>query len=89
MERHENQCNIAIEIAIESGVLQRCEGHDEVVFEDSEDITEAYKLADLKFSSGEIKEFFDNKSEMTDVIKQVVEENCSDECSSCAHYRDQ
>ena len=87
-EDYEQQRSRAIDIAVESNVLEQCEFHDDTVFEGSKDITEAYKLGNAKFSRGDLDGDFDDRTQMTDLIKEVVEENCADECPSCAHYRD-
>ena len=86
MEENEQQLGVAINIAVEADVLAQCEFHNDVFFEGSEDITEAYKLGNAKFSRGELEGDFDDRTQMTDLIKEVVEENCADECHSCAHY---
>jgi len=88
MMEEEQQRGVAIEIAVEANVLEQCEFHDDTFFEGSEDITEAYKLGNAKISRGELEGGFDDRTQMTDLIKEVVEENCADECPSCTHYRD-
>ncbi len=89
MEDHEQQCGAAIGIALQAGVLERCKFHDDAVFEGAADITEAYKLGNAKFSKGELEGIFDDRKEMTDVIKEVVEDHPAEECPFCAKVRDE
>jgi len=85
LERLEQQEGIALEIAIKAGVLNRCEFHEDVIFEDSGDTEAAYKLANKMFSSGEVSEHFSTRRELTDTIKKVIE-NAAEECYSCAKW---
>lgn len=86
---HEHKRNIAIEIAVEAGVLERCEYHNDAVFRGTEEITEAYKLGNIRFTEGEVSNKFNGRREMTDIIKEVVEEDPADECPFCAKIRDE
>ncbi|MCV5689399.1 hypothetical protein OFN32_34845, partial [Escherichia coli] len=54
MEDVESKLNTATNIAIQAGVLQRCEYCESTVFQGDEDIEEAYKLGNTLFSSGEV-----------------------------------
>ena len=83
MEEDEGKRQLAISIATEVGVLTTCEFHEEIILRGDEDIEKAYRLGNTMFSSGKIKDAFSSRSEMTDCIKQVVEENPSHECSYC------
>jgi len=71
------------ELAIEAGILEKCEIH-EVIFQNYGDITEAYKLANSKFSKGETYGF-NSRVELTDAIKKVMESSdyASDCCEAC------
>jgi hypothetical protein len=86
MEDAEAKRAAAIEIAIEAGALKRCEYHDDV-YEGSRDFEAAYRLGNTKFSRGEAGAF-ENRREMTDYIKEVIEDHPAEECPSCEHIRD-
>ena len=88
LEEHEAKCQVALGIAIEAGVLESCEYHDDTLLEGSSDIEEAYKLGNSKWSKGELSGIFESRREMTDIIKSVVEERWAGECPSCAKWRD-
>lgn len=83
-EQNQHKREIAIQIAIEAEVLERCEYHEECTFEGGVDISEAYKLGNKKFTNGELLDIFESRREMTDLIKEVVEESPL-ECSRCDH----
>jgi hypothetical protein len=85
MEQNEEQERVAIRIAIEAGVLQRCEHHAGFYFSGGCDVVDAYRLGNYKFKKGELKDVFETPLEMTNTIKKVVEENhANDECQRCA-----
>jgi hypothetical protein len=88
MERHETLCGVAIGIALEARVLRSCEYHD-CLFEGPNDIVDAYKLGNSKFTAGTLEGHFQSRREMTDCIKEVVEDNCNDICPRCADLRDE
>jgi hypothetical protein len=71
------------ELAIEAGILEKCEIH-EVIFQNGGDITEAYKLANLKYSRGETYGF-SSRIQLTDAIKEVMESSdyANDGCEAC------
>ncbi|PTU70775.1 hypothetical protein [Chromobacterium haemolyticum] len=79
---------IAIDIAVRAEVLKRCEFHDDCTYTTGEDIQGAYKLANTMYSSGDLRQF-SSRRQMTDIIKQVVEDNDLDECPRCAEYYDE
>lgn len=89
LEELEAQSATACEIAIEAGVLKRCENHEDVILEGSADIEDAYKLGNAKLSSGKLGDLFKTPRELTDAIKSAVEENCADECYSCRKWREE
>jgi hypothetical protein len=89
MERHETICGVARGIALEAGTLRRCEYHEDCIFEGANDAEGAYKLGNYKFSAGSLKGVFESRREMTDCIKEVVEEVWGDECPRCAELRDE
>lgn len=89
LEELETKNFVALEIAIEAGVLQRCEHHDDAIFEGDADIEDAYKLGNAKFSRGELGNHFESRREMTDAIKGAVETHCAGECYSSAKWRNE
>ncbi|MEN3111145.1 hypothetical protein ACFONG_04715 [Uliginosibacterium paludis] len=88
MEDDEEKRGIAIQIALEAGVLEQCEFHEDCLFEGGEEIEAAYKLGNFKISNGEYGDVFESRREMTDLIKEVVQDNSAEECYSCAKNRD-
>lgn len=82
LEEQYNKSIVAEEIAVRAGVLGQCEFH-ECVYDNYGDPVDAYKLANAKFTAGEISDVFANRHEMTDYIKAVIEES-ADECGYCA-----
>jgi hypothetical protein len=89
MERHDEQRSAAMRIALQAGALKRCEFHEDCVFEGDHDIEGAYRLGNSMFSRGELREIVDSRKEMTDCIKDVVEDHRGDECPRCAKFRDE
>lgn len=51
-------------------------------------IEAAYKLGNALFTAGRCGGEFDDRREMTDAIKRVVENNSSDECYFCERWKD-
>lgn len=72
-EEKEQQREWGKQIAIDAGVLKVCKFHEKVYY-DGEDKTPAYKLGNYKFSKGDLKEQFSDRTEMTDAIKEAIEE---------------
>ncbi len=87
MAEHENKRQFALEITIEAGVLETCEFHEDVVFEGRNDIEEAYRLGNKKYTDNKLSGVFASRREMTDFIKSVVEEHLAEECYCCAKIR--
>jgi hypothetical protein len=77
--------NEALAINLEANSLEECEYHDGTYFEGSEDVVEAYKLANKKISAGTIK--LPNgmsRTDFTDLVKEVYEDNSGvDGCLQC------
>tara|TARA_R110001583_G_scaffold9096_7_gene42897 strand:+ start:3602 stop:3907 length:306 start_codon:yes stop_codon:yes gene_type:complete len=86
MEQEEHKLNVATEIAIQAGVLERCEFCESIVYQTGENVEEAYKLGNTQFSRGEL-EAFDSRKEMTDAVKATVEN--PDHASDCCHHCDE
>jgi hypothetical protein len=89
MEEEEGKHGVAMHIALEANVLEQCEFHDDCIYAGSEEIESAYKLGNYKLSHGEFDGVFEDRREMTDIIKEVVEDHQGDECFACAKNRDE
>lgn len=90
MEEEEQRRGIALGIAIEAGVISRCEFHEDCTFDGGADVEDAYRLGNSKYSRGELGDYFKNRRHLTDTIKDVVEDNNGvDECQICARIRDE
>lgn len=89
IEDEDNRRNIALQIAIEAGVLKPCEYHNDIVISGNENIQSAYKLGNHKFSLGAIESAFETRREMTDTIQSVIDEYSAEECGACAKHREE
>jgi hypothetical protein len=79
----------ALDIALESGALKTCEIHEDCPLPGTLDYEAAYKLGNSRFSKGELGSIFKTRREMTDILKQVIDEySVVDECYCCAKNRD-
>ena len=87
MEEQEEKRWEARAIARKAGVLKVCEFHEET-FVGEKDILGAYKLAAASFKRGFRKDLFQNQQELTDCIKEEVED-AAEECWVCAKIRDE
>ena len=67
MEENESKRAVALEIALEAGVLEQCEFHEDCIFEGGEEIEAAYKLGNSKMSKGDLGDVFESRREMTDL----------------------
>ena len=83
MEQQEEQQRVATRIAIEAGVLKRCDLHIEVYDSGELDHSPAYKLGNYKLSHGELGDLFSGSREMTDAVKRAIEDAAA-ECHYCA-----
>lgn len=89
MEENEEKQQVAIGIAIDSGVLVHCDVHEDIVFAGDEEIECAYKLGNYRISQGLLGDRFDDRRDMTDLVAAVVAEYYGDECYVCAKHRDE
>lgn len=83
----EAQRQETIEIAIKAGVLERCEIHEEVYDPLNGDYSPAYKLGNYRLSHGLLSVSFTSSRELTDTIKDAIEDSPM-ECGYCAKWRD-
>lgn len=88
-QNDEYKRQLAIQIAVKSGVLSTCKNHEDVIMDGDIDIENAYKLGNSQFTSGDISEVFDSRAEMTSIIQEVVDENSAGECYSCREWNEQ
>lgn len=77
--------DIAVDIAKESGAVEECVGHPEILLDQYDDdaLTLAYKIANKRISDGDI-ELPDDvlRKDFTDIIKEVVAESGTN-CPRC------
>ena len=83
MEREEAKREEATDIAVKASVLERCDFHKEIICDMFGDPTEAYKIANARFTAGELREEYRSRRELTDKIQEAIEES-SDGCPYCA-----
>jgi hypothetical protein len=88
LEEQYQQSGVATGIAVDAGVLKRCEFHDVVYDALAGDDTPAYKLDNYRLSAGELKGVFSSSREMTDAIKSAIQD-AGLECYACAKLRDE
>jgi hypothetical protein len=81
MEAEEKRAE-ALRIAIRAKVLGCCERHD-VHYGTWEEVANAYKLGNYLLSKKELNNQYESSRELTDLIKDVVENAC-DKCYACA-----
>lgn len=86
MEEHEGKRQAAVELLLESGYLQTCENHDEIIYTvgGDEEVTDAYKLGNTQWENG-LKNVFETRREMTDMVKAMSEDGdyANDGCEIC------
>lgn len=83
MEKEEGMADVAIEIAIRGGALERCEFHDDEIIATGEEFEQSYKIAAAMIrDKDELVQDFENLRELTDLIKSVVEQ-APDSCYCC------
>jgi hypothetical protein len=84
MIHHDYQLAVATDIAVEAGVLSRCEFHEDIVLDNLEDPSGAYKLGNYKFSKGVLRDVFETRTQMTDAIKEAIQDAGPFGCGICA-----
>ena len=78
------QRNIAIQIAIDAGVLKRCEHHSNEILNVGADVNNAFTLGNELFSKGEFGSAFTYRRDMTVAISDAVKEHTAEECPECS-----
>lgn len=89
MDENDAKRREAMAIALEAGVLEQCEAHDDCLFEGHGDLKKAYRIGNSHFTAGQLKGIFKSRTEMTNHIKKIIENYPADECPSCAKIRDE
>jgi hypothetical protein len=85
LDEREAKSSLAIAIAMEAGVLVRCEYHDDIYSGGADDDV-AYKLGNSKFSEGSLEGIFQSRGEMTGTIQDVLIDHAADRCPRCEHF---
>jgi len=87
MARDENKRFRAHQIALKAGVLTTCKYHDDdVIVNEDKELVEAFKLGNARFDKDSLGKVFDDRRDMTDYIKEAVE-NANTDCYPCAKMR--
>lgn len=79
---HESKLAVALEIALDAGVLDRCVIHD-VVFEGDGDIEHAFELGGARMATGALGQNFDSRDDLNEFIAEVVSDHRGEECMHC------
>ena len=74
MELHESQQVEAAAIAVEAGVLRRCELHPEITINQFADPSPAYKIANARFTANKLENNYASRRELTDAIQTAIED---------------
>jgi hypothetical protein len=87
LEEQEALREIATGILMETGAVEQCPIHDDVILDqgDDEAIRHAYALATARIKAGQIDA---DRADLMAAIKGVVEDS-ADECYSCAKIMDE
>lgn len=85
--RQEEMCEIAEELAIETGLLDKCEAHGYIISTGEVNTTSTYKYANSLFSKNSTRtDIFKTRTDLTDKIKEVVEDHGTT-CPGCAKVK--
>lgn len=76
----------ALSILIESGAVESCDDHEDVLIDVDGDTAEAYKLATIKFNDGQLK-MFDSLGQLRDEVKAALLD-CASDCWACDSNRE-
>jgi hypothetical protein len=85
-ETHEGKRALAVEIALEAGVLAYCGCHDSV-FRGSKAVENACRLAQTEFSY--LHGVFRSPDELREIITEVIQDHDADECPACRKIRNE
>jgi hypothetical protein len=84
LEAQETRRQEAIKVCIAAEALRVCEYHGDIVMEGRQEVEDAYRVGNAKFTAGDFKGIFESRPDMTDAIKSAFEEHGLDECPRCA-----
>jgi hypothetical protein len=90
MEEEEKRA-VATRIALEAGAIEECMLHPGTYIDrgDPGAVEIAYKIANSHFAKEDtLISIFENRREMTDLIKSVIDES-GDECYSCKQFQNE
>lgn len=76
----------ALSILMESGAVEPCDDHDEVLVDVDGDTAGAYKLATFKFNEGKLG-MFESLGQLRDEIKAALLD-CASDCWACENDRE-
>ncbi|MEI9689555.1 hypothetical protein [Kosakonia cowanii] len=84
LDRAESERDFALSVLLHVGALTTCMIHDDDIYEGNGDLEAAYKYANSQFTRKDNPMSFEDRREMTDIIKSIYEEYCGcDSCPSC------
>lgn len=72
-EEQEDKLVEATEIAVDGGALNICEFHD-VAYDVSGDPAAAYRIGNSRFTKDELRNDFSSRRELTDLIKEAIDQ---------------
>lgn len=90
MEEEESKNQFGVNILIEAGILEKCDGHEEIIFQSGDNnIQNAYKLANSKWET-HYSSIFQTRREMTDAILAASKNSdyANDGCEICRSRMD-
>jgi hypothetical protein len=85
MEEKEAVRQDALDLLLETGVLEECKDHEGTYYDGSGDLEAAYKAANAKVTKGELSLPGNmGRRDFTDVVKAVYEDNSGlESCPTC------
>lgn len=83
-----DQQAMAGDLAVEWGILKRCDLHCDFTYQVDWDLERMYRTAAWKFKHGEVSGPFLDQRDLTDALKTVVED-APTECPRCENWRDE
>lgn len=84
LEKRLDKLSIATEIALQAGVLIKCDIHD-AAYRGLKDPVNAYKLGNFKYTNEDpMISIFDSRNDLTKYLQEILEEPLLDQCPYCA-----
>ena len=81
LDLREAQRDNLINIAVQVGVLKRCDLHEEIVINNFVDPAPVYRIANAQFNNGEL--LFPSRTELNDAVKDEIEDAQVGGCPLC------